>query len=211
MKLIILFLSFIFFHSVNGQIKEGYIQYTIDVEAVDSSLETIQSVGLLHDSKMEIYFTPTQLRIDFTMGRMSSSKMIIDYEKDTSVALMTNVYGNYAAVSSVNNLKYQKKDESSSIQLFEETRVILGYTCKKAIVSSKGQQTTYWYTTQIKIDFKGNEFFATNLPGFPLLFSKIEKGVYMEYQASNIMKELNNKVEIFSLKVPKGYTLMPKQ
>ncbi len=211
MKQILLLLSLFFVSSIYSQSSEGYIQYSIDVEAVDTSLQTKQSVGLLRNSKMEIYYTPTQLRIDFKMGSMSTSQMVLDFKKDTSVALVSNIYGKYAVVSTVEDIDYSKMDESASIELFNETRKILNYNCKKAIVSSKGIKTTYWYTDEIVIDFKGNEFFAKTLPGFPLFFSKIENGVYMEYQASNIVDKLENKQEIFSLKIPAGYTIMPKQ
>jgi len=193
-----------------SQISEGYIQYTIEVEAADTSLKTKQSVGLLRNSKMEIYFNPTHLRIDFTMGVISETKMILDFEKDSVVTLSKTAYGKYAVKNTIEELSYAKQDKSSSIQLFNDTKLILGYHCKKAIVSSKGVKTTYWYTDEIKIEFKGNEFFDNKLPGFPLFFSKTENGVYMQYQASNIREAISNADKVFNLTISPDYNLMPK-
>ena len=211
MKSIFVLLIFLSTGQLFSQISEGYIQYTIEVEAADTSLKTKQSVGLLRDSKMEIYFNPTHLRIDFKMGVISETKMIMDFEQDSVVSLSKTAYGKYAVKSTVEELSYVKQDESSSIQLLNDTKMILGYHCKKAIISSKGTKTTYWYTDEIKIDFKGNEFFDNKLPGFPLFFSKTENGVYMQYQASNIRETISNVGEIFNLTISPDYTLMPNK
>ena len=211
MKSIVILILLSISSSLFAQISEGYIQYSIEVEAVDESIETAQSVGLLRDSKMEIYFDQAHLRVDFKMGSMSQTQMILDFKKDSVITLAKSVYGTFATKSTIKELSYSKKEESSSIQLFEETKVILGYTCKKAIVSTKGIKILYWYTDQIEVEFKGNEFFDKKLPGFPLFFSKTENGVYMEYQASNIVTGLKEADIVFDLTIPVEYSLLPKQ
>ncbi len=194
-----------------GQLSEGYLQYNIDVEAIDTSLQAKQSVGMLRNSKMEIYFDANHFRVDFKMGQISETTMILDFKKDSALSLAKTVFGSFASLTTLDDLEYAKKDSSSSIQLFDETRKILGYNCKKAVVSSKGVKTTYWYTEEIVINTQGNEFFSSELPGFPLFFSKVENGIYMEYQASNIRNTVENPNLVFSLKIPPGYKQMPKK
>ncbi len=210
MKSIVLLILLLISSPLFSQISEGYIQYTIEVEAIDTSMETKQSVGLLLNSKMEIYFDQAHLRVDFKLGKMSQTQMILDFNKDSVVTLAKSVYGTFATVSTIEELSYLQKEESSSIQLIDETKTFLGYTCKKAIVSSKGIETVYWYSDQIKVEFKGNEFFDKKLPGFPLFFSKTENGVYMQYQVSNVVTELKDVNKVFDLTIPTEYSLMPK-
>lgn len=64
----ILFIAFLSVSSLSYcQLTEGYFQYSIIVAPQDSSVETLQKTGLMFDSKMELYFTKYQSRLNFVM------------------------------------------------------------------------------------------------------------------------------------------------
>jgi GLPGLI family protein len=193
-----------------SQLTEGYIQFSIDVIAVDTSLKTKQSAGLLHDSKMEIYFADKLSRIDYKMGRLYNTVMILDERTQKAITLTNSSKGKFASIASTKGIEatQMKKDPKAKTVYFNETKMILGYKCKKAEVTSEGLTTTYWYTNDINIDDKNKSIINPNAPGFPLAFSRVENGVRMYFQASNIQYELVNKEQIFSTQIPAGYRVM---
>ena len=204
-------IAFIFCgHLTFAQLTEGYIQFSIDVVAVDTSMKTRQSAGLLHDSKMEIYFSDKLSRIDYKMGRLYNTVMILDERQQKAVTLTNSSKGKFASIASTKGIKatQMKKDPKAVTKHFNDTKTILGYKCKKATVTSEGLTTTYWYTNDINIEEKNKAIINPNAPGFPLAFSRVENGVRMYFQASNIQYELINKGQIFSTQIPSGYRVM---
>tara|TARA_R110002072_G_scaffold251518_2_gene410388 strand:+ start:10203 stop:10880 length:678 start_codon:yes stop_codon:yes gene_type:complete len=192
-----------------SQMSEGVIQYSIDIEAADTSLKSRQTAGLLYNSMMKIFFTKDLLRIDYKMGEMTDMKMIIDYDRNASLSLVENNQGKFAILKKADELEYQnERDENSTIKLFNDTKKVLGYTCKKAVVTSNGLKTVYWYTDQINIDFKGQEFFDKKIPGFPMVFTTIQGGMKMSYQVSNLLDFVENKTDVFSTIPPAGYQVV---
>ncbi|MBL1279880.1 MAG: DUF4412 domain-containing protein [Fluviicola sp.] len=206
----VLFLFLLLSTSVSfSQLDEGVIQYSIDVEAADTSLQARQNAGLLHNSMMKIYFTKGLLRIDYKMGKITDMKMIIDYERNASLSLIENTQGKYAILKKADELEYpEKNDTNSTIKLFKATKKVLGYTCKKAVITNDGVETVYWYTEEIKIDFKGQQFFDKKIPGFPMVFTTIQGGMKMSYQVSNLVEFVEDKQEIFSTIPPSGYQVI---
>ena len=81
------------------------------------------------------------------------------------------------------------------------------FNCKKAIVTSAGKKSIYWYTTEIDLSNIENQFTNPILPGFPMKFSKEENGMMMTFTASNFMEKVKDKVKTFSTLPPKGYQI----
>jgi GLPGLI family protein len=191
-----------------GQLTKGYFQYSIDVEAVDTLLKTRQAVGMLRDSKMELYFTENKSRMDFKMGQVNNMSIIVDRTRNTVLSLNSNMMGKVALLSLATDIKTAQKDTSIRVVFPKETKKILGYNCKKAILIKDGVETTYWFTNEIKVDGKDQQMINPNVPGFPMAFSKIENGVLMLFELSNIREELENEERLFSVDVPEGYQMM---
>jgi len=203
---------FVLFIAINGfvftQIQEGYFQYSIDVEAVDSSLKTRQAVGMLRNSKMELYFTKEKSRMDFKMGQVNDMSIIVDLSKNTVLSLNSSMMGKIARYSLAETIPTPEKDASIKVIFPNETKKILGYQCKKAILIKDSIETTYWVTDEIKVDDRIQQITNPNVPGFPMQFSKIQDGVLMTYEMSNIREFLENKERLFSVEIPEGYQLM---
>ncbi len=207
MKVLSLFFILFFCYSANCQLKKGYFQYSIDVEAVDTLLKTRQSVSLLRDSKMELYFTKDKSRMDFKMGQVSTISIIVDRKKNKVLSLNKSVMGKVAQLGLATDIQPSIPDTTVKVIFYTDQRKILNYNCKKAVIIENGVETTYWYTSEIQVDSKDHSIFNANIPGFPMQFSKTQDGVLMTFELSNIREELADEKQIFSTEVPEEYML----
>ena len=191
-----------------SQIQEGYFQYSIDVEAIDTLIKTKQAVGLLRNSKMEFYFTQNKSRMDFKMGQVNDLSIIVDLTKNKVLSLNSSMMGKVAMVNPAESIQAPKKDSTVQVKFVNETKKILGYTCKKAILNQNETEVIYWVTDEIQIDDRIQQLTNPNIPGFPMKFSKIQDGVLMTYEMSNLREIIENKEILFSLEIPEGYQLV---
>lgn len=191
--------------------KEGYLQYTISANALDTSLEVRQKVGLMRNSSLKIFFAEMLARIEFKMAGGYNITTILDKTSNKSLNLMDSPMGKFAKRSNAEDLQTVPVviDSSSQIEVFkEEERIILGYTCYKVLLKNKGFKIEYWCTNDINIDMSDYKLTNDFIPGFPMEFSAISEGVQLRYRASNILFSLENKETLFSLEVPVGYTVV---
>src|SRR5690606_1009082 len=147
---------------------------------------------MLYDSRMELYFAPKLTRADFKMGRMYTTSVVINREKDSALVLTRSPMGNYAKFQRPDLLaeQQQEKDPDAIVELKEEYKTILGYRCRKAIYISKGQQMTYWITDSIRIEGDLDQsVINTDLPGFPMEFSANDGKILYTYKVSNLKLE----------------------
>lgn len=208
----IFFLIILFFLGQNSiaQQKEGLLEYAIDVQAVDTSLKVRQQVGMLRNSSMKVYFMKDRSRIDFKMGEMYMITSIVDWKINRSLSLFTTPKGKFATKMEASkfNESLPKPDTTATIELIQESKTILGYTCKKAIMHSDSLEFIYWYTNEIKIDLKGQSLVNEKIPGFPMEFQTVKDGVFMNYKVSNLTFSVPDKKTIFSTAIPVGYTVV---
>ncbi len=193
---------------VFAQNNEGYVKYTIKVEVVDSTPELLQSVRLLHDSKMEIYFKPKRYRMHIKMGELYTITAIYNQDKAEILSLTSNMAGKFAqrVPSDSAALSIGGPLNGAETAIFRDsTRKILGFDCYYVEAYSDGLTVSYWCTDQISSNVDGQSIIDPSISGFPLWFSKVDKGVRMTYIASNYRNEIDNPGRMFSLEVPEGY------
>jgi GLPGLI family protein len=208
-KLIITLIFIIQEIHIQAQIKEGHFQYAIMTTTVDTSLETRRKVGMMQNSKMDVFFTEVKSRIDFNIGTMYYSCIIVDNTIPRAISLNKSPQGSFAAYLGKDVLERNiQQDSTIHAELINETKTILGFECKKAIMYQNGDITIYWYTEQIKIDKRGNPLLNPYIPGFPMSFVKITDGMRIEYIVSNYETNLEQQDVLFSLMLPEGYKLM---
>ena len=65
----------------------------------------------------------------------------------------------------------------------------------------------YWYTDEINIVAVGQKVVNPNVPGFPMYFSTVLDGVFMEYQVSSLLLDEVQPDTVFSTEVPEGYSV----
>lgn len=197
---------FLFAFSAKSQTVNGHIHYAIEVTALDTSLEINQAVGLLQNSSMDIYLTQDKSRVDFHMGELYSTSVVMDYVDHKMLMLYSGVNGNLATENGIDDAgENEGPDSNAQVTFLSETKRILDYTCKKAILRLNGEETVYWYTDEIAISAKGQNVMNPNIPGFLMSFSKSSEGVLMEYEVALFEKDVIQPDEIFSMVVPEGF------
>ena len=180
--------------------KEGYLQYSISANALDTSLEVRQKVGLMRNSSLKIYFAEKFARVEFKMAGNYNVTTILDKTKSKSLNLMDSPMGKFAKRSNTNELQTVpiRVDSTSQIDVFkDEKKTILGFECYKVVLSNTEFKIVYWCTNDFEIDL--SEYKLTNdfIPGFPMEFSAISEGVQLRYKASNLLFSLENKESLF--------------
>ena len=101
--------------------------------------------------------------------------------------------------------------EDPEIILTEETKVILGYKCKKAIVTNpNGMQIDYWYTDEIQTVATNPSDVTAKLPGVCLKYYTDTDGMLMTFTATLVEESLDKETlkEKFTMEFPDGYKEM---
>lgn len=138
------------------------------------------------------------------------TSVIVD--RDEEVLLVISDAGKMAMLGKPENPS-QEKDPNVKITALKEYKTILGYQCSKYIIVEEGFSNEYWITNDSIIDSKDKNIVNSNLPGFPVFFTKMtEDNVKMTYQLTTVKDHLNAPLEtIFSIAIPEGFTVFNGQ
>lgn len=209
MKKLFLLLILTTSHITFSQITEGYFQYSIEAKAVDTTLKIRQTAAMMIDSKMALYFADSLSRVDMKMGKAYTTSITIDKRQNRVLTVTTGAIGNSASVHRADDVIYQDQlpDSSIQVELIDESKTILGLNCKKAIMTVAGKQTTYWYTSDIKVQATSQTIVNPNIPGFPVSISGIEGGLEMNFELSNYFEGIADKEKVFSTIPPEGFMI----
>ena len=113
----------------------------------------------------------------------------------------------------------QRRRPSTDIQYSDDTKTVVGYTCKKAVATTtfgnRTITTTIWYSTDfplkepIPMGGRGFGFGGFNqLKGFPLAFETVvANGPTIDYKVTKV--EQNAKIDDSEFDIPKGYDVKP--
>ncbi len=206
-NILTIILTLFLFTVANSQITEGHISYTIVSSTKNPEMEMFLS--MMDSSKMEVYFTKDKTSAKMTMGMLMTVTTITDSKLNEMLMLMEG-NGEKRAVKSP--IQVANKDSiKNKIVLFDETKIIQNYVCKKAIITdSLGISSIYWYTSQISASLEGQSYFNSLIPGFPLEYEIINGDLKMILTATNIENKISkDKLKlIFKLDVPSDYTVV---
>lgn len=201
-------LFFLFTFSVVAQTTEGHVSYTITSSTNNPDMQMV--IGMMDGSKMDIYFTPEATRTDVKMGLMMSVISITNLKTKDILSLMDGMGSKFATKNTITNMTENADSSKVEITYTEETKTILDFPCKKAIVKgADGVETFFWFTEDIKINVEGQNYFNSKVPGFPMEFEINNNGLTMKFTATTIEKELPKKTKstLFDMTVPEGYEL----
>lgn len=186
---------------LNAQITEGHVQYKIEVSSDNPDMN--MAVAMMSDATLDIYFQKDKSRTEMNMGVMKTT-VIINPAATNSIMLMDMMGSKFAVPMEKEELK--NDSPKPTIKLINETKTILGYTCKKAVIAiSEGIDAIYWYTDELKVNTFGQKSFNEAVPGFPLEFSQFQGGLDMKLTATVVEKSVDQKK--FDVTVPEGYTI----
>lgn len=156
----------------------------------------------------------TKARTDLQMS-MGNQSVIIDYGEKSRVSLINMMGQKYAIKETTAEIEKELSEQPKpTVEYFEETRVIAGYTCKKAVVTvdDDGQKTSYevFYTTELEsqnVNF--DDPLYRDIKGVMLEFSmKAQQDFNMKFTATAVEKKSVNAKEF---EVPADFVMTTKE
>lgn len=199
------------FFNLNAQTKEGFVSYELEVSSDDPDMQ--MGASMMQGSKLSIYFKEGSTRTEMEMGSMMTMVSISDEKEEKMLLLLSGMIGKKAVVSTFEDIDVKKEeieeDDTFEIIFTDETKTILGYECKKAIMEDEdGNQMIFWYSDDFEVNKVGSNYMNDKIPGLPLEFEINQGGMIMKMTATDLAKKVKNAKEIFSLEIPEGYEEM---
>ena len=186
---------------------EGKIVYTITMtdNDMDPQMASMMPKEITVSSKAD------NSRVDMVTG-MGAVVVIYDGKAKIATTLM-DMMGNKTAIKTTEeDMKKEQDKNKTSVKYLDDTKVICGYTCHKAEVTTEGQKekNIVWYTKDIVAknpnSMKGG---LSNIDGFPLEYTVNQRGMNMKMTAKSITPGI---IDDSIFKIPEGYKEMtPEQ
>ena len=171
---------------------EGKIVYAIDFNNPNMPP---QAKAMMAGSNATTYIKGTKTRSEVNMA-MQNTIAIYDSKTNTAVTLM-EVMGNKYKIKNDLSKKDEKKPDTK-VNVTSETKVIAGYTCKKAEVTftdknGTATNTNIWFTEEISNHMNTsseNGYQFKDIKGMPLEYEiKTQNGMTMKMSATSVSKE----------------------
>ncbi len=162
------------------------ITYAISTDEGNADKDVTET---LKASTKTVYIKGNDSRTDLVSPSFTQSLL---YNRNTGNAVILREFGNNKFMTKLDNSKWvaeNKKYEGMTISLSgTETKTILGYECKKAVIQMKdGSSFTLYYATAIVPSVKEFEYQFKDIPGFVLEFESQEAdGKKIKYTAIKI-------------------------
>jgi hypothetical protein len=119
------------FHVMSGKPFEGVITYKISYPDNKNS----ESQMAMFPKMLTISVKGTKARTDMQVSNMNQIT-IIDFTDKTKIALLNMMGQKFAIKQSASEIeKEMEKEAKPTVELLAETKVIAGYTCKKAVIT----------------------------------------------------------------------------
>lgn len=207
-KTILSFAIMMFSLTAFSQAKKGKILYDVYISSDDPAISGY--ADQFEGSTMELQFMDGKIRTDLYAGEVMTTSSVSIEGQDTVLVLLDGMFGKIAMKVTENDMDEERRlaFENREVELIDETKEVMGYTCKKAIVTTGGSdESIVWYTTEIVPDFRKNEYLFEEIPGAPLeMYSKWGK-MDLKLVAYEFKEKLKKTDEIFSTEVPEGFVV----
>lgn len=163
--------------SVNAQITEGSVLYTMNIEGLPP-----EQAAMMGDMETRTTFKNGKVLTEMS-SMMFNNQILVD---DKGVTMLMEQMGNKMAVKQTKeemekeNAKSKDKPADPKIEYTTETKTIAGYECKKAIITTidknkKEEKIDMWYCEKFpnpNIEGKGKgQHIMKGLKGMPFEYS----------------------------------------
>ena len=139
------------------------------------------------NSTKTVYIKGNDSRMDIISSSFSQS---IYYDKASGNAVVLREFGNNKVMTKLSKSQWiekNKKFEGATVNLVGDTKIILGYECKKATLqATEGTVVSLFYATAIIPSVKEFEYQFKDIPGFVLEYETTENGKKIKYTATKI-------------------------
>ncbi|PWH85295.1 hypothetical protein [Brumimicrobium oceani] len=207
-KAILSIAVFMFSMTAISQVNKGKISYDVYLSSDDPAVAAY--ADQMEGSMLELTFMDGKIRSDMFIGQMMTTTSISHKGQDTTLVLLDGMMGKIAMKVTENDMDEEQRlaYEDREIELIDETKEIMGYTCKKAILTAgDANESVIWYTDEIMPSYREGQYLYEEIPGTPLeMYSKWGK-MDMKIVAYEFKEKLKKTEEIFNKNVPDGFTV----
>ena len=127
--------------------QEMKIKYDMVMKSGNPEMQA--QLQMTEGSTLTIYVKDALSRTEMEMGALMKTTTIIDIEKKKGLMFMDGMLGKQAAPFEGSDFeKYNSKENELEIEYINETKKILGYKCKKALLfmEEDNVEMTFLYT-----------------------------------------------------------------
>ncbi|WP_203295754.1 hypothetical protein [Luteirhabdus pelagi] len=180
-----------------------YVKYETDVSA---STDEGEMMGMMMDgTTMELAMSEERTWVKTQMGTMMTMTMQHDTKTEEMKMLMTGMMGKMAFQGNPDVLEEEAEAVAAEVDLkfFDQTKMILGQECKKAVITSaEGNETIFWYTEKFDRP-EGLKQMPNQIPGLCLEMEvPVQEGVLIKYTAIELKN--NTVIDQYTLEFPEG-------
>jgi Domain of unknown function (DUF4412) len=177
---------------------EGTIVFSMQVKTDDA-----QAAAMLNNSTMTIYVKGNHIRHEMNFNGGFQNTSITNLTDSSTVVLMDGMGQKKMMKLSQGQLdKIRNTPANYTIDFQNDTKTILGYSCKKTIVHVKGgTDLVFWVTDQL-IPTSTEWSHVSGLKELPLEFDMTQRGAVMTLTATKV--DLSP-VSDDKFKIPDGY------
>jgi GLPGLI family protein len=184
-KIVTLFSLLIFvFTTAKSQRIIAECTVTYGISTTDTSKEFTES---LKASTKTVFIKANDSRTDLVSPAFTQSTF---FNKTTGNAVILREFGNNKLMTKLDSTQWRdmnKKFNNASVSFTNESKIILGYECKKAIIKLTDENSfTLYYATAIVASVKEFEYQFKNVPGFVLEYEENQSGKKITYRATKV-------------------------
>lgn len=195
--------------SISLWAQEATIKYEMKFESDNPEVQS--QMAMMANSTMSMFMKGKLFRQETNMGNgLMITTTIVDGEKEKGLILMDGMMGKIASTFDPDKEKEEAEEEEEAdieIEFTDETKEILGFTCKKAIIyDEEGNEMIYWYTDEIEQPENEGQYLNQEIPGMPLEFTITQPQMTMTFKAVEYDDKVKKAKEMFDTSIPEGYT-----
>lgn len=210
---ILVVFAFLLIGNTLAQKTKGRVSYDVFMSSDDP--QTSSYIENMEGSTLEIYFGEGKVRTEMYMGDFMSTISISSEDNDTTLTLLDGMMGKIAMKNTLEDLDDEQRlaYTERNIELIDgDTKEVMGYTCKKAIITTADEnEAIVWYTEELLPSYRGGMYLFEEIPGVPLEMSSSRGKMDMKMVAFDYSKKLKKPEKLFNTEIPKGYTLKTQE
>lgn len=184
---------------------QGTVVYGMEYIELPAQMEGMEA---MLPKEMTMMIKGDRTRVDQALGMGMRQSSIIDTKNKTMVMLMDMMGQKMKVQMDLDEMEQKEKSKGKKsdvkIEYVDEQKTIAGFKCKKALVTSKGDENSIevYYTEDLPSS-ASREF--EGLKGFPLEFGKADAGMSIKITATQVDR---SKVDDSNFDIPEGYQEM---
>lgn len=201
-------LGFLFcFVSLFSFAQQGHVSYDVIINSDDP--KTAPYLSQMEGSTMEMYFNPNFIRSEMYMGEFMTTTTFHERNNDSTLVLLDAMFGKVAMKSTFDDLpdEQQLAYVQLKVDVIEGEKMnIIGFECKKAVVTSADNtETIVWFTESVVPDFRTGQYLFEGIKGLPLLIETKMGNMNLTYKAFEFNKKIKKPSKLFDMSIPKGF------